>query len=84
MPFRRRKPSQRGKHSVKARDPFEHLAEEREEAEASAWFLEPDDGPELDVQAGISSNLQQDDLELGDPGGSDDRWSEDRPVDQGR
>jgi hypothetical protein len=45
------------------RDPFEHLAEERQQAESGdPWFLEPDEGPELDVQAGISSNLSHDDL----------------------
>lgn len=47
----------------KDRDPFEHLADERREAESSAWFLEPDEAPELDVQTGISSNLSEDDLE---------------------
>jgi hypothetical protein len=47
----------------KDRDPFDHLAGEREEAESSAWFLEPDDAPELDVQTGISSNLSEDDLD---------------------
>jgi hypothetical protein len=57
MPFGRKKMGRRG------RDPFEHLADERHDAESSAWFLEPDDGPELDVQTGISSNLSEDDLE---------------------
>jgi hypothetical protein len=46
----------------RGRDPFAHLADEREEAESEAWFLQPDDGPELDVETGISSNLSEDDL----------------------
>lgn len=58
MPFGRKKQG-------KGRDPFEHLADERQAAESSAWFLEPDDGPELDVQTGISSNLGEDDLDDG-------------------
>ncbi|HKY65055.1 MAG TPA: hypothetical protein VJM49_01730 [Acidimicrobiales bacterium] len=57
MPFGRKKPVKRG------RDPFEHLADERREAEAETWFLQPDDAPELDVQTGISSNLTDDDLD---------------------
>lgn len=68
MPFSRRKHSQRGKHSDKGRDPFHHLADERQQAESSTWFLDPDDGPDLDVQAGISSNLADD-----DPDGADGR-----------
>jgi hypothetical protein len=63
MPFSRRKHSQRGKHSDKGRDPFHHLADERQDAESSTWFLEPDDGPDLEVQAGVSSNLRDDDLD---------------------
>jgi hypothetical protein len=57
MAFGRKKRAQRG------RDPFVHLAEERRAAESGAWFLEPDDGPPLDVQTGISSNLSDDDLD---------------------
>lgn len=59
MQFGRKKPAKRG------RDPFEHLADERAAAESDAWFLEPDDGPELDVETGISSNLSDDDLDAG-------------------
>jgi hypothetical protein len=57
MQLGRKKPGRKG------RDPFEHLADERDAAESSPWFLEPDEGPELDVQTGISSNLSEDDLE---------------------
>jgi hypothetical protein len=46
----------------RGRDPFAHLADEREAAESEAWFLQPDDGPELEVETGISSNLSEDDL----------------------
>lgn len=60
MRFGRRKPGRR------VRDPFQHLADERRRAEASAWFVGPDDGPELDVETGISSNLDRDDLDRGD------------------
>lgn len=45
------------------RDPFTHLAEERRAAEADAWFLQPDDGPQLEVEAGISSNIADDDID---------------------
>jgi hypothetical protein len=46
------------------RDPFGHLADARREAESGEpWFLGPDDGPELDVQAGISSNLRDEDVD---------------------
>lgn len=62
MPFGRRKASHKGR-DAGARDPFDHLADERRAAEAEAWFLQPDDGPELDVQAGVSSNLSDDDLD---------------------
>ena len=58
------------------RDPFDHLADERREAEGDAWFLGPDDGPELEVEAGISSNLHDEDVarregheERSEPGG---------------
>jgi hypothetical protein len=56
MPFGRRKPS-------RGRDPFAHLADERRAAESEAWFLEPDDGPVLDVETGISSNISSEDLD---------------------
>ena len=60
MAFSRRK--DRGRRG--GRDPFGHLHDERAQAESGdPWFLAPDDGPELDVQAGISSNLSEDDLE---------------------
>jgi hypothetical protein len=62
MPFGRRKLARKGR-ETNTRDPFDHLADERLEAESDAWFLQPDDGPELDVQAGISSNLDDADLE---------------------
>jgi hypothetical protein len=59
MAFGRRKHD-----SSKSRDPFEHLADERRAAESDEpWFLGHDDGPELDVEAGISSNLHDEDLE---------------------
>jgi hypothetical protein len=61
MPFGRRKPADKSR-PPRGRDPFAHLADERQAAESEAWFLEPDDGPELDVEAGISSNLDEDDL----------------------
>lgn len=62
MPFGRRKPAHKAR-ATKARDPFDHLADERRAAESDAWFMEPDDGPDLDVQAGVSSNLSEDDLD---------------------
>jgi hypothetical protein len=62
MPFGRRKAAHKTR-ATRARDPFEHLADERREAESEAWFLQPDDGPELDVEAGISSNLDDDHLD---------------------
>ena len=43
MPFGRKK------RAARDRDPFDHLADERRAAESEAWFLEPDDGPALDV-----------------------------------
>ena len=61
MPFGRRKPADKSG-SPKARDPFAHLANERRAAESEAWFLQPDDGPELEIETGISSNLSEDDL----------------------
>lgn len=62
MPFGRRKSAHKGR-ETNTRDPFDHLADERRAAESDAWFLQPDDGPELDVQAGVSSNLDDADLE---------------------
>ncbi|HET6663758.1 MAG TPA: hypothetical protein VFG94_05855 [Acidimicrobiales bacterium] len=56
MPFGRKK-------QPRDRDPFAHLADERRAAESEAWFLEPDDGPVLDVETGISSNLASEDLD---------------------
>lgn len=45
------------------RDPFAHLEEERERAErGQPWFQGPDDAPQIDLQAGVSSNLTEDDL----------------------
>ncbi len=62
MPFGRRRAAHRSR-ETNARDPFDHLADERRAAESEAWFLQPDDGPQLDVQAGVSSNLSDDDLD---------------------
>jgi hypothetical protein len=59
MAFGRKKRAQR------LRDPFGHLAEERRAAESTTWFLEPDDGPVLEVETGISSNLSENDLDEG-------------------
>jgi hypothetical protein len=54
----------RRKRDSKSRDPFEHLADERRAAESGEpWFLGPDDAPQLDVEAGISSNLRDEDLD---------------------
>lgn len=53
----------RRKRGAGRRDPFVHLADERRAAEAEAWFLQPDDAPPLDVEAGISSNITDDDIE---------------------
>ena len=57
MAFGRKKRGPRG------RDPFEHLAEDRRAAESEVWYLEPDDAPPLDVEAGISSNIAEDDTD---------------------
>ena len=55
MPLRRRKNEQR--------DPFSHLQGERNDAESGEpWYLTETTG-ELEVQAGISSNLRHDDLD---------------------
>jgi hypothetical protein len=61
MPFGRRRAAHRSR-ETKARDPFDHLADERRAAESDAWFMRPDDAPPLEVQAGVSSNLSDDDL----------------------
>jgi hypothetical protein len=73
MPFGRRKPAHRSR-ETNARDPFDHLADERRAAESDAWFMRPDDEPPLEVQAGVSSNLSDADLaDQGDEvGGADD------------
>lgn len=67
------------------RDPFDHLADERRRAESETpWFLEQDDGPELEVQAGISSNLTDADVgEVGQAGppGAGTGEQGDRPGD---
>ena len=52
----------RRKRGEDRKDPFVHLADERRAAEAEAWFLQPDDSPLLDVEAGISSNITDDDV----------------------
>jgi hypothetical protein len=61
MPLGRRRSADNDRAPAR-RDPFAHLADERREAESDVWFLQPDDGPELEVEAGISSNLDEDDL----------------------
>jgi hypothetical protein len=64
MPFSRRKDRRREQGKADSRDPFAHLREERAKAEEEEpWFLGPDDGPELNIETGISSNLTPDDLE---------------------
>ena len=55
----------RKKRAPRDRDPFVHLADERQAAESTTWFLEPDDGPPLEVETGNSSNLSEDDLDEG-------------------
>jgi hypothetical protein len=63
MTFSRRKDRRKEERRGDSRDPFEHLREERTKAEEEEpWFLAPDDGPELQIETGISSNLTQDDL----------------------
>jgi hypothetical protein len=52
----------RKKRSPRDRDPFVHLADERQAAEQGTWFLEPDEEPPLEIETGISSNLSEDDL----------------------
>lgn len=64
MPFGRRKDQNKDPKKARSRDPFEHLEDERAAAEdGDPWFLAPDDGPELEIETGISSNLTEDDLE---------------------
>lgn len=63
MAFSRRKDRRKDERKSDSRDPFEHLREERTKAEEEEpWFLGPDDGPELEIETGISSNLTKDDL----------------------
>jgi hypothetical protein len=70
MPLRRRKNEQR--------DPFSHLEGERQDAESGdPWYLTETTG-ELDVQAGISSNLRRDDL---DAASGSDHPEPERPDD---
>jgi hypothetical protein len=79
MPFGRRRAAHRSR-ETNARDPFDHLADERRAAESDAWFMRPDDAPPIEVQAGVSSNLSDADLadqrktagDQGDAGGADD------------
>jgi hypothetical protein len=60
MAFRRRKKDER--------DPFAHLSADREEAESGTpWFMGDDGSPNLDIQAGISSNIADDDAPLAEP-----------------
>jgi hypothetical protein len=61
MPFGRRRAAHRSR-ETKARDPFDHLADERRAAESDAWFMRPDDAPPIEVQAGVSSNLSDADV----------------------
>jgi hypothetical protein len=61
MPFGRRRAAHRSR-ETNARDPFDHLADERRAAESDAWFMRPDDAPPLEVQAGVSSDLSDADL----------------------
>jgi hypothetical protein len=61
MPFGRRRAAHRSR-ETNARDPFDHLADERRAAESDAWFMRPDDAPPLEVQAGVSSNLSDADV----------------------
>ncbi len=63
MAFSRRKEHEpKEKQAKRGRDPFAHLQDDRDQAEEEPWFLAPDDGPELHVETGISSNLSEDDL----------------------
>jgi hypothetical protein len=70
--------------AVDDRDPFAHLAEDRRAAEAgSPWFLAPDEGPALQVETGISSNLSADDLGGRREGDDLDVRDEDEPSGDG-
>ena len=68
MVFGRRKDREAPKHMRKpvkggSRDPFQHLRDERAEAESGEpWFVGEDEGPELDIETNRSSNLSADDL----------------------
>lgn len=60
-PKHMRKPSKPTKGS--GRDPFQHLRDERAQAEAGdPWFLADDDGPELEIETNRSSNLKAEDF----------------------
>jgi hypothetical protein len=77
MAFSRRKDRERRG----GRDPFGHLHDERAQVESEdPWFLAPDEGPELDVQAGISSNLSE--VGLSSRPGEPPRVSEDDPEEK--
>ena len=48
----------------KPKDDFKSLAKQRQrDDDAEPWFAADDDGPELDVETGIGSNLRRDDVE---------------------
>lgn len=72
MVFGRRKDREAPKHMRKpqkgdGRDPFQHLRDERAQAEAGdPWFVGEDDGPELEIETNRSSNLTADDLTSAD------------------
>jgi hypothetical protein len=69
MAFGRRKDRER----KGGRDPFGHLRDERTRVENDEpWFLGPDDGPQLDIQAGISSNLEEAGITPGSPRRTED------------
>lgn len=45
-------------------DPFRRSLDERRATEdTNPWFLADDDAPDLDIQAGIGSNLEDGDLD---------------------
>ena len=65
----RRKDREAPKHMKKraptksSRDPFEHLRDERAQAEGGdPWFVGEDEGPELHIETNKSSNLSEEDL----------------------
>jgi len=69
MVFGRRRDREAPKHMKKrapgkaSRDPFEHLRDERAQAEGGdPWFVGEDDGPELEIETNRSSNLSAEDL----------------------